>query len=718
MKPVSPTLRPSAPHDVGISGGDTFGKCMGLLGGKTDEEKFAGLLLVTRTVRSDDSDAMGEVLSTIGLAFILRLLASPGSPGDAADEAGLYTCMALNLLSSFCLLPELLERLQCDRSFVSISPHVTGCIANPKMSSAWRDAHICLLSLASNPQGQENLCKDDAPKTLARWLAEQHEDSECKTLAVQSLDLLLDPHTRPHATAKAVPFLAEAMNKDKTTIKLDLVDRLHRILTSHDAGFALEIQKTGRGWDSQVRESVMELIQNKAHGPFRHQLLAISLGMCLLRGPSWAIPDLQECGEHPDGRAVQMLIGMSKIELRLALEEKELPQGSDRIVPICLALLEKALDFLSDESEDAPWAQLSAQALLYIKNDLEESVDAVTGRLVDWMDDWDKSSPISEPLFLPLVRFFSYWLLQVTSDKYTRQLQKLMPLLCRPLDVNAAGKDAVLTGAGIAMQGEGGGLWMLLPALSSLSSESEIADALVVNNGHIIIAKMIQEALGGDGGAVASGGLPIEDMLAGEGALINACEVLFNIYSLRPPAAQEALFLSVASSIASFAELLASHNQGWQRGSIGIGVVAAVGLQCLRYSQQGSLKSDDTALRAADMLLYLLAERVKDGSGEEDVETDMIGMCFEALLDGSKRHFCLAERVAAVQWPKGGKGCFGFELQQVGAMLEAMDQPGGLALHALGLETAVAESHAPSGGGAGGAEEGSHAGGDSLESLD
>ena len=41
-------------------------------------------------------------------------------------------------------------------------------------------------------------------------------------------------------------------------------------------------------------------------------------------------------------------------------------------------LIQKALEFLAEEEEDAPWAALSSKTMLYMKKDFEECADAVS----------------------------------------------------------------------------------------------------------------------------------------------------------------------------------------------------------------------------------------------------------------------------------------------------------------------------------------------------
>ena len=57
--------------------------CLKLLGAGTDEEKFAGLLLVTKVVQPDDASALKKVMRAVSMRFLYRLVSSPGSPAGA-----------------------------------------------------------------------------------------------------------------------------------------------------------------------------------------------------------------------------------------------------------------------------------------------------------------------------------------------------------------------------------------------------------------------------------------------------------------------------------------------------------------------------------------------------------------------------------------------------------------------------------------------------------
>ena len=66
--------------------------CLQLLRSAKDEEKFAGLLLVTRVFARSDSAALVSVLGAVDARFLARLLRHPTDTGAA------YRTVALNIL--------------------------------------------------------------------------------------------------------------------------------------------------------------------------------------------------------------------------------------------------------------------------------------------------------------------------------------------------------------------------------------------------------------------------------------------------------------------------------------------------------------------------------------------------------------------------------------------------------------------------------------------
>ena len=70
--------------------------CLQLLRSPTDEEKFAGLLLVTRVFERSDGASLARVLDAVDVTFLARLLRHP------TDHHAAYRTVALNIVSALC----------------------------------------------------------------------------------------------------------------------------------------------------------------------------------------------------------------------------------------------------------------------------------------------------------------------------------------------------------------------------------------------------------------------------------------------------------------------------------------------------------------------------------------------------------------------------------------------------------------------------------------
>ncbi|RHY30731.1 hypothetical protein DYB32_004057 [Aphanomyces invadans] len=100
-------------------------QCLAILAGKTDEHKFAGLLMVAKHLQCEDEAALRRirkaVLDTTGVSFFVRLLHTQGRGGCADNvetdaRVSPFQSLALNLISSNWLfhseLPWVLVSLQ------------------------------------------------------------------------------------------------------------------------------------------------------------------------------------------------------------------------------------------------------------------------------------------------------------------------------------------------------------------------------------------------------------------------------------------------------------------------------------------------------------------------------------------------------------------------------------------------------------------------------
>ena len=130
--------------------------CVALLRSSKDEQRFVGLLLATKLVRSPDD--LRKVFDA-GLPFVRRLLLTPGG-GDEADADGSspYRALALSVLASFASDAELSARIEFVACASAVAPLLLNCAeagngASRMTTDELRDCTAVLGALLRPPNG-------------------------------------------------------------------------------------------------------------------------------------------------------------------------------------------------------------------------------------------------------------------------------------------------------------------------------------------------------------------------------------------------------------------------------------------------------------------------------------------------------------------------------------------------------------------------------------
>ncbi|KAG9413941.1 hypothetical protein AC1031_013143 [Aphanomyces cochlioides] len=91
-------------HDTNSMEDPKLKQCLTILAGNSDEHKFAGLLMITKHLQTEDEAVLQyvrrEVVKIAGVPFFVRLLHTQNAQDDGVSP---FRSLALNLISSFCL---------------------------------------------------------------------------------------------------------------------------------------------------------------------------------------------------------------------------------------------------------------------------------------------------------------------------------------------------------------------------------------------------------------------------------------------------------------------------------------------------------------------------------------------------------------------------------------------------------------------------------------
>ncbi|CAM9147038.1 unnamed protein product, partial [Scytosiphon promiscuus] len=188
---ASPPQPPAAPQQAQPSASAVLAQCLKLLRGKSDEHKFAGLVMVTKHVPAltssgssgssgTDGDAspsssIRQICNAVGPSFVHRLLRTPGDKmggegeGGAAGGLSVYQQIALGVLAAFFRDESLVQK------FLPVAPALVRALRAADAATQTQglcDALYCAQALAVVPGGVERLLRAGAaPAVVSRLSA-------------------------------------------------------------------------------------------------------------------------------------------------------------------------------------------------------------------------------------------------------------------------------------------------------------------------------------------------------------------------------------------------------------------------------------------------------------------------------------------------------------------------------------------------------------------
>ena len=351
---------------------------LSLIQSDSDESKVAGLLLIPKTIDCNDEKGMLQIFRAVGFSFLLRLLSSPGSPGDPTDECCLYKVLALNLLSTFCIIPAIAAVLCREPYFLAVIPDLLKCAQTSSIrKTSINDIITIMQTLSGFCHGRETLIKAEALLILAELTNEDSMPLDSALKIFEIYDSVSNINGFPDKVVKSVPGLVKTFCTSMTMSKFEAFARLVGVLSSADETLQTELRRSiDRRQQCSIRDALMELLRNRVRGEHRRNIFLCAVCMFDIFGPDWAMQPSPADSADMHGKFVQLLLAMCNVEVRIRLEGPLKPADNRVAVPVCLALLEHAIAFLTDES-DPPnaWAALTPEALLHLRKQLEEAAD-------------------------------------------------------------------------------------------------------------------------------------------------------------------------------------------------------------------------------------------------------------------------------------------------------------------------------------------------------
>lgn len=390
-------------------------KCVLILkAAKSDTEKFAGLFMVTKLVKSSECNTASKrlLLEAVGFNFLKRLLLSPDVPADC--PAMVYKSVALTVISSFCSEPEIAIHPEI-LSNIPVFFEIVSMADDDDLDDnlmAVGEAYKCLQNIAYTPEGQKALLDVGAVTKMCEIYAQQSFQTD------QALNILVSLVTRfgPVAWDTDVkPFnailtkIALDYETDNSERKFELCGILYSLLAScRKRDVALTVGD--EIWPLSIYKGLTDTLTSKIGKSQRDPALKLASVMLEVCGVEWALSDQEKPRQF-----FLLLVQLCSIEVRMQLENKTVKQlmTQAELITSCFVTLELSIAYVAEDTLDLE--QKEKQSLYTA---LKGAFTAILNTLAMFNKEYDKNKglPLSEKLFaIALVRVLGAWLAQETS---------------------------------------------------------------------------------------------------------------------------------------------------------------------------------------------------------------------------------------------------------------------------------------------------------------
>lgn len=392
----------------------TLDDCLRLLRGESDEQRLAGLLLVTRCCDKDDHDSILKVYDAIGVRFLDRLLRTGLSKGNVAgsgsDNRDAYLHLCITVLAAFCRVPE----IAASANMVSKIPLVLEIIEKESSFSFLEDCYeILFLTSTVSETGVAALFESGGLRLIANHLPLLPDGSQVLELSLRlvhlilskiSVDAIISRHLSELSTI--VVSIARQFALLQNAQKFDLLQLLCVILSSdHSVPLknALRAMLDNK-WSAYVRAGVMDILQNRVAPEQKIQALVVAEEMLALLGEGWLVcqldvPDLNK--SFPSDRCLLLVLESARVEIAVLLNELayikyEAASSKSEALPlkrrnlaIVFLLVENIIKLISNLCEDKG-SVINEGTFTKIISGLNETVEVVLEYLKDAKDHGQK----------------------------------------------------------------------------------------------------------------------------------------------------------------------------------------------------------------------------------------------------------------------------------------------------------------------------------------
>ncbi|XP_057434401.1 uncharacterized protein LOC130727311 [Lotus japonicus] len=355
-------------------------ECLKLLKGERDEQRLAGLLLVTKFCKADDHSSLCRVYDAVGPIFLDRLLRTGMGRGTISSGRGnnrdAYLSLAVTVLSTFSRVPEIAS----SEDMVVQIPLILEVMSTQSGSSVLEECYefLYLVSTASE-NGLMRFYESKGIKILASQMSSLQDGSHLVEISVKLLQLILrrislDTIQNNYLAELSVivAVIARQFAVLHNSLKFEALHLLNAILSSKDSSQlrdALQLLPQD-SWSHNIRVGVMAVLQNRVAPAERLQALILAESMISMYGEDWLIRQVSTNDAQdptPADMCLLLVLEQSRVEIAVLLNELaylkyEAPQDTSSTaeayslkrqnVVVAYSLVEKIIKLVSNVGEN------------------------------------------------------------------------------------------------------------------------------------------------------------------------------------------------------------------------------------------------------------------------------------------------------------------------------------------------------------------------------
>ncbi|ONI34527.1 hypothetical protein PRUPE_1G485900 [Prunus persica] len=467
--------------------------CLKLLKGERDEQRLAGLLLVTKFFKGDDLSSLQTIYNAVGVGFLDRLFRTGMGKGSisssGSENRDAYLQLSVTVLAAFCHVLE----IAASNDMVSKIPLVLEVLSTEPGSAVLEECYefLYLVSTASE-DGIMTFYTSGGMNMLASHMSIFPDGSHQMELSMKLVQLILNKLSLEIINQDYVPELSKivaAITRQfavlHNAVKFDALHLLSAILASKYSAPLYDSLRVlpEKDLPNYMRDGIAAILQNRVAPTEKLQALILADSMMTIFGERWLIGHINLPGVKepiPADRCLVLVLEQSRVEVAVLLNElaqlkdeaskrssapAETIVSKKRDVAIAFSLLEKIISLISNASENEGDI-IDENTFMKVIKGLNETI----GVVLEYLQDAKEHGQRKGDDLLASVRIIGSYLAEtpVACKEKVRELLEYM--------LSIEGEDEPSPFYSICF---------LLPLLCQMTMEIEGCIALISCGGHI-----------------------------------------------------------------------------------------------------------------------------------------------------------------------------------------------------------------------------------------